>query len=127
MTTVLVTGGRDYDGRAVVFTRLDAIDDECGITLLVHGACTDKETGELTGADRWAEEWAIDRQCAYFGVPAKWRKYGLSAGPRRNEEMPTMCKKMGVPVDLVVAFPGGRGTGGMVNIAERLGIAVRAP
>lgn len=122
--TVLVTGGRYYGDRDAVFRRLDAIDNDRGITLLVHGACRDKHTKELTGADALAEEWAIDRECPYFGIPARWRKYGDSAGPRRNREMPTLCAKMGVPVELVVAFPGGDGTNGMVEIADRLGIVV---
>jgi len=44
-----------------------------------------KGTIELCGADRWAEEWARERQVLYLGMPARWTAEGNGAGLRRNE------------------------------------------
>jgi len=52
-------------------------------------------------------------------VRAKWSKHGRAAGPIRNQEMIDECKP-----DLVVAFPGGRGTADMVRRAKAAGIRV---
>jgi len=51
--------------------------------------------------------------------PAEWDKFGRRAGPLRNEQM----LREGKP-DVVVAFPGGRGTAHMVRIAKEAGIDV---
>lgn len=48
------------------------------------------------------------------------QKYGKSAGPIRNQTMLDDGKP-----DLVLAFPGGRGTADMVAKAEKHGIPVR--
>ena len=124
MSVTLVTGGRDYNDRETVFARLDIRHNDYGIGLLVHGACRDRKTGELCGADGLAEKWAISREVPYLGVPAEWGRYGNSAGPRRNRQMPTMCRAFGVPVEHVIAFPGGSGTADMAGYAEGLGIPV---
>jgi hypothetical protein len=58
------------------------------VTLLVHGACCMKKgTIELCGADRWAEEWARERQVPYLGMPARWTADGNGADPWRNGRM----------------------------------------
>ena len=80
---------------------MDEIHATTPITLVIHGACTDRETKKLTGADRWAEEWAIEREVPYMGVPARWTKEGRSAGPRRNGRMAAIRN-----VDMVLAMPG---------------------
>lgn len=51
--------------------------------------------------------------------PADWKKYGNSAGPIRNQQMLDEGKP-----DLVVAFPGGKGTANMVKLAEEAGVKV---
>lgn len=51
--------------------------------------------------------------------PADWERNGRAAGPIRNRQMLD-----GKP-DLVIAFPGGKGTADMVAEAKRRGIAVR--
>lgn len=51
---------------------------------------------------------------------ADWHTHGRAAGPIRNRRM----IEEGKP-DLVVAFPGGRGTANMVNQARAAGIEVR--
>ena len=47
--------------------------------------------------------------------PAKWTVYGLEAGTIRNQEMLDKGKP-----DLVVCFPGGRGTQNMFDISENV-------
>lgn len=79
-------------------------------------------TGGATGADSAAEDWAAvnwtDLQ-VYRIKPSEWLKYGKAAGPHRNQRM----IDEGEP-DLVVAFPGGKGTADMVKRAKAAGIKV---
>lgn len=110
---VVVTGGRKYDAQSVVWGALTAVDDEFGIDLLGHGAC------HLGGADILAENWAKYYQVPYLGIPAKWRKYGRSAGMKRNGRMLDLIKP-----ELVLAFPGGTGTLGCIKEAEKRKIKV---
>ena len=56
-------------------------------------------------------------KCLAF--PAEWKKHGKAAGPIRNRKM----LQDGKP-DLVLAFPGGRGTANMVELATDAGIRV---
>lgn len=51
--------------------------------------------------------------------PADWARFGKSAGYLRNKQM----LEEGKP-DLVVAFPGGRGTANMIAIAMKAGVKV---
>lgn len=118
---VIVTGGRDYDDRDRVFAALDHAHSRQPITLLVHGACVDRTTGELAGADRWADEWAHERGVPVEPHPADWLTWGKAAGPMRNKQMAE------AGAHGCIAFPGGRGTANMVRNAERCGITVWQP
>ena len=113
---ILVCGGRDYNDWFRVKQALDKIHREQEITEVVHGACCDR-LGKLRGADRWAEWWAILNEVPYQAVPAKWKAHGPSAGPRRNELMLERHRP-----DFVLAFPGGKGTKNMLNLAQQAGI-----
>ncbi len=53
---------------------------------------------------------------------AEWMKYGKAAGPIRNARMLAEGKP-----DLVVAFPGGRGTADMLRRVREAGIEVIEP
>ena len=111
MTRVLVCGGRDYGDRAALFAALDRLHAERRFTMLIAGGAR--------GADTLAAEWANSR-----GVPAEiymadWKRQGRAAGPIRNERM----LREGKP-DLVVAFPGGKGTAGMVALARNATVEV---
>jgi len=118
---VLVCGGRDYADRQHVFREMDRI---AGISetaplgrniTIIHGACR-------TGADQWADEWAVLNWKQIDEFPADWQTHGRAAGPIRNQRM----IDEGRP-DLVVAFPGGSGTADMVRRAEKAGIPVSRP
>lgn len=107
---VIVTGGRDFADRDLLFRTLDRLHLERGFALLIHGAAR--------GADRLANDWAKERRVPRHPVPADWDGLGPAAGPIRNSEM------LGMHPDLVVAFPGGRGTEDMVGKAKRAGVQV---
>jgi predicted Rossmann-fold nucleotide-binding protein len=109
---VLVCGGRDYSDEARVWRVLDKLHAEAGISCIIQGGAN--------GADRLALRWAEK----VSGVPsetyqADWENQGNFAGPARNKRMLDEGKP-----DLVIAFPGGRGTADMVRKARRAGVDV---
>ena len=108
---VLVCGGRCYDDAIRLGAVLDDYHRCCPITLLIHG--------DAKGADRLAGAWASKNQINMEVYPAKWNKHGLSAGPKRNQEMLDKGKP-----ELVIAFPGGSGTANMVKLAREDGRVV---
>jgi predicted Rossmann-fold nucleotide-binding protein len=112
---VLVCGGRDYSDYTQFAICLTAIHQSRGIKEVIHGGAR--------GADTLAGNWASARGIPTLVYHADWEKYGRRAGPLRNEQM----LKEGKP-DLVVAFPGGRGTAHMVRISTEAGVPVfKAP
>jgi len=109
---VLICGGREFQGRLYLKRVLDGLDGEIGIGTVIHGAAR--------GADSLAGEWAKWSGKKVEEYPADWRAHGKAAGMIRNRQMLTEGKP-----DLVVAFPGGRGTDGMIRLAEQAGVEVR--
>jgi hypothetical protein len=73
-------------------------------------------------ADCWAREWAHGQtpaqEVTLVSVPADWEKWGTAAGPKRNQMM------LDQKPDIVLAFPGGRGTADMIARAEQAGVEV---
>lgn len=108
---VLVCGGRDFNDAEYVFHILDGLHVAELITQVISGGAR--------GADTLGERWAVTRHVELRRFPAEWDKYGGSAGPRRNQQM----IDEGQP-DMVVAFPGGKGTQDMVRRAHLHGIRV---
>lgn len=109
---VLVCGGRDWCDILAMMISMDKVYDERGpITHLMHGGAQ--------GADDEARVWALQRDIPTTPYPADWRTHGKAAGPSRNQRMIDEGKP-----DLVVAFPGGRGTADMVRRAKAAGIEV---
>lgn len=111
---VLVCGGRDYSDRQTVFDYLDGLHLLHTITLLIHGGAR--------GADWLAGQWGQDRSVPVTVFAADWFNHGKAAGPLRNAKMLAEGKP-----DLVVAFPGGRGTTDMVRKANAAGVRVVQP
>ncbi len=112
---VLVCGGRHYANRTKVYEVLDALHGSSvtgNISLIV--------TGCAPGADTLAQDWATIRKVDLEGYPANWKQDGKAAGPIRNRRM----LEKGKP-DLVVAFPGDRGTANMALLAKNAGVPVR--
>jgi SLOG family YspA-like protein len=75
--------------------------------------------GGAPGADHAAIDWAIVNWCPFKEFHANWQKHGKAAGPIRNQQMLDEGKP-----DLVVAFPGGRGTADMVRRSKEAGVKV---
>lgn len=76
--------------------------------------------GAASGADRLAGEVATEMGIPVEEFPARWNDYGRAAGVIRNQMMLTHGKP-----DLVLAFPGGRGTADMVARARKANVPVR--
>ena len=108
---VLVCGGRSFDDYVLlneVLARLDG--GEYVIDMIIHGGAM--------GADFLAGCWAREHGREEVVCPANWEHLGKRAGIVRNN---TMLK---LRPDLVVAFPGGKGTGSMVTLAKAAGVKV---
>lgn len=108
---ILACGGRTYTNKNKVY---DVLDDciSCWDEVVLINGCA-------KGADTLAQEWAKDRGFPIEKYPALWDVHGKSAGYIRNKLM----LDDGQP-DLVVAFPGGKGTAMMVKIAEEANVEV---
>lgn len=74
--------------------------------------------GGARGADALAAKWADHNGVPLVTYPPLWSR-GRKAGPERNAFM-----LMDSRPDLVIAFPGGRGTADMVSRAKAAGIEV---
>lgn len=111
---VLVCGGRDYTNRYRMWAVLHEMHGRVPMTVLIEGECPGK-----INADKIAKRWAEYNGIPVLPFPADWVGDGMGAGPRRNLKM--LCE--GRP-DVVVAFPGGRGTRDMVQKAKFCGYQV---
>jgi hypothetical protein len=124
---VLVCGGRDYSDMACVFETLDMLAASHSVDLIIHG--------KATGADTWADNWAVKNNVPIFALAALWTditvepsiirtrfdgsKYNAAAGWQRNQRL----LEEGKP-NLVVAFPGGSGTADMVKRSRAANVEV---
>jgi hypothetical protein len=111
-TRVLVCGGRDFDDTESMRDTLGRLHGPFRqITAIIHGCAH--------GADTMAGAFARFAGIDEVRFPADWRVHGKAAGPRRNQQMLDEGKP-----DLVVAFPGGKGTADMVRRAKAAGVKV---
>lgn len=106
-----VCGGRNFKNWKLLEMTLNIVYKTYNIKCLIHGGAT--------GADRMAGHWADQRNIPTLPIPADWKGNGRSAGPKRNSEI----IRVGRP-DLLIAFPGGKGTADMIKKAERAGIPI---
>jgi hypothetical protein len=120
---ILVCGGRDYKNKRKVYDVLHELcvkysknynpDDNwlpSDIKIIAGGA---------KGADSLAEDFAVEHFTEFKEYPAKWHKHGIAAGHIRNQQMLEEERP-----DLVVAFPGGKGTADMVRRSKKAGFKV---
>lgn len=108
---VLVCGGRDYSDYRKLNDALQALHVRVRIDVLIQGGAR--------GADTLAADWAHVAGVETLTFEADWKRHGRVAGFIRNQHMLTEGKP-----DLVVAFPGGKGTANMIVTARRLGVEV---
>lgn len=123
---VVVTGYRHYAYPTIVRMTLDTLYVKHGPFILFHGACRDKLTGEMVGADQYADDWG--QRCPDVEVvpfEADWHEHGDPAGPIRNRLMVETAVRR-VPVANIhgLAFPGpgSRGTWNCVKVMRDHGI-----
>ncbi len=109
--TVVVCGGRDYWHHAHISKVLGKLHAEHPIDEIVCGGAS--------GADASAVSWAKHHEVDVRIFRAKWKKFGLAAGPKRNALMLDVAKP-----SLVIAFPGGAGTADMIKRAKEAGVEV---
>lgn len=121
---VIFSGGRDVGrvgkgaqsygtqvekSQSKIFEVLDGLGLDPVETTVVHGGAK--------GLDDLVGQWAQSRGFAVTVYPANWDKWGKAAGTKRNWQM-----LLDGPSDLVVAFPGGKGTQHMRGAAKRKGV-----
>ena len=114
---ILVCGGRDWDNQTLTAGVLDGFREqyhEKGMPIVIV-------EGGARGADTLAREYAVKHNIPFEEFAAEWKKYGRAAGPVRNSKM----LKSGI--DVVIAFPGGRGTQDTIGKANKMGIRVLKP
>lgn len=108
---IIVCGGRELEW-AEWSTTAHRVLDEIAPSLVAQGGAT--------GADVLARDWARNSGTCLVTFEAPWSAHGKAAGPIRNGWMLEVIKP-----DLVLAFPGGKGTADMIEKAERAGVPVR--
>lgn len=107
---VLVCGGRNFTAEAFIERKLlNILGARPKVDLFI--------TGGAKGADQCADHVAEIHGVQRVIVPANWVGRDRAAGMERNKLMLDLFKP-----DLVIAFPGGAGTAGMVRIAQAAGI-----
>ena len=116
---VLICGSRDWTDKRRIGRYLDELLTAEGLEpqqlVVIHGACK--------GADHHAGMEAKGRGCQVLEFPANWAKFGLSAGPKRNQQMLTEGK----PGRVVAFHPDlekSKGTKDMINRAKFYGVPV---
>lgn len=113
MMHIIIAGCRDfYDYSVVEKEVMDLIGKVIGKIEIISGGAT--------GADALGERFAKEHNLSLKVVPADWKTYSRSAGPRRNEQMARMAGTL-------IAFWDGksRGTKNMIDTAKRLGLRVK--
>lgn len=108
---VLVCGGRKYGDRKRILITLRSMHLCTPITCIIEGGAD--------GADRHAHAAGLELGIKIETYSADWKTHGTAGGPIRNQQMIDEGKP-----DVVVAFPGGKGTASMVSIARKAGVKV---
>jgi len=111
---VVVTGGRDFKDVPFILRKLDNCWANCPAGPVQFAF------GDAGGVDLITWAWTEENGIFYERFKADWETHGRAAGPIRNKRMLTEFKP-----DLVLAFPGGKGTADCVKQARAMGIEVR--
>lgn len=121
MKIVLVTGSRSWGDSSRIYEALLREEPD----LIIEGGAP--------GADRFAELWAKTHDVPCLRWPARWDKYGPSAGHIRNSAMVDFAKALSTLLEsthavvVVLAFPLGTlspGTRGCMAKARKAGLVV---
>ncbi|MDP3358134.1 MAG: DUF2493 domain-containing protein [Lutibacter sp.] len=112
MIKVIIAGGRNFDD----FNKLCQVCDE----FLQNQNNVEIVSGAYKGADLLGERYAAERNHPIKQFPADWRRYGKSAGLKRNIEMAAYA-------DMLIAFwdAKSKGTKNMIDLATQAGLIVK--
>lgn len=112
---VVIAGSRGFSNYKLLYEKCNDILREKSKT---HNIII--VSGHAKGADTLAEKYANDKGFDLEIYPADWKKFGKSAGFRRNEQMANVA-------DALIAFWDGEshGTKHMIAIATEKGMNVR--
>lgn len=110
---LIVAGGRDFNNFPLMREKLDHL-------LCKHDGPITIISGTANGADKWGEAYARLHGYPVEQYPAQWKKYGRSAGYKRNAQMADLA------THCVVFWDGkSRGSMHMINLAKEKGLEVR--
>lgn len=112
---IIVAGSRDYNNYREAKKYIDFCISrikEIYTLVFLSGGCK--------GADFLGEKYAAENNFPIEKFPADWKKYGRSAGARRNREMANLC-------DYVICFWDGksRGTKLIIDYAIKIGKPIK--
>jgi len=112
MIKVIIAGGRAFeDYHKLCWVCDDFLKNDSNIEIV---------SGAYKGADLLGEWYAAERNYSIKQFPADWRRYGKSAGYKRNAEMASYA-------DILIAFwdSESKGTKHMIDLASHEGLIVR--
>lgn len=112
---IVIAGCRNYNNYNEAKEYIDCCISEIrkkNTIIIISGCCS--------GADKLGERYAEENGFQIERYPAEWKKYGRSAGPKRN-------RKMAEVSDYVICFWDGksRGTKSMIDFADEIGKPIR--
>jgi glycerophosphoryl diester phosphodiesterase len=112
MIKVIIAGGRNFAD----FNKLCQVCDK----FLKDQNKLEIVSGAYKGADILGERYAAERNHRIKQFPADWKRYGKSAGYKRNAEMAAYANAL-------IAFWDGKskGTKNMIDLAKQAGLKVR--
>ena len=101
---VIIAGGRDFYDYTLLKRKCDELLKDVSDIEIVSGAAN--------GADRLGERYAKEKGYPVKQFPADWKRFGNSAGIKRNAEMANYG-------EMLIAFWDGksRGTKNMIDVA----------
>lgn len=112
---VVIAGCRDYNNYAEAKTYIDFClsDIRKENNIIIVSGCA-------SGADAIGERYAAENGFKVEKYPPNWKKYGRSAGPKRNKQMAEVS-------DYVICFwdKKSKGTKSMIEFAKKCGKYVR--
>lgn len=106
---VIVAGGRDLVETKELF---DFVTEK-----LISMGATQEVCGGAKGGDQIGAKAARLLGIQVVTFPANWHLYGKSAGMIRNQRMADYA-------DALIALPGGKGTDGMIKLAQKKGMEI---
>lgn len=112
MKVIAFTGGRDFSDLEMFEHVFRNLRSRHGDFLAAHGGAS--------GLDKMVRQSCLSMGWPCVEMPAPWGFHGPAAGPIRNGWILRYLSP-----ELLVAFPGGKGTADMVRQAIALGIKVQ--